>query len=1264
MKYLMHRLLALTLAILVLLSAMPQLIAAGNGTKDPRISLGTFSGDMLSGGGTQVQTEAGLFYVGGQDGYIYNMRTGSVPVYAFRAAKLNYADGVLYFARLQEDSFDLCSYELASGRETVLLEDLTGKPGQIYLVEGKRLDFLWEGAVWELILGTGEYRLLLSVPELWSFVPTGCGLIYATGSLFDYSLYADGVLLARHAESYYVDFSLDGGALVYSLNGTDYQIDLRAAFGGSARSVEFAGEPRSVSESLRTLSALLKAGGESGAADEAEAADRMDELNEDVLNEEGNRPPELDPPVDNSIPENDPIDPSEWENDPQAPDPTEPAEPDPNVPEPTEPNPEDPAEPEPEPDPAEPAEPEPTEPAPAEPEPTEPAPAEPEPTEPAPAEPEPTEPAPVEPEPTEPEPAEPDPTEPAPAEPEPTEPAPAEPEPAEPVPAEPEPTEPAPFEPEPPEPAPVEPEPTEPAPVEPEPTEPAPAEPEPTEPAPAEPEPAEPTEPSAPTPASSQDTTPWLIPDQSVGQPAVMPAETQAEDGAIRRPMSEGVKNIVRRARQMTEIQWTPRQNIVGWKGRYVYQAGVTYTGLPYGQPVDTAGYVPWNISLPDFISRVNNYASPMYTSYSNFSGQRAPYYSVDCSGFVSWALDLPGRTTTYYIENYCIRISSTSYANIQVGDILNNPTSHVVLVTDVTYDESGAISSIEISQSTPSPSYYGCCRSTRFSGESGLATFRNSYLNGGYAICRSKTRDNVSYTHECVVPLQEDICPLCSSGTFLRRGVDVSQWQTTIDWQTAAPYLEFAIIRLGFGLNLDSQYQNNVRGCRNNGIPYGLYLYGKATTVDGAKQEAQFVLANLGGYAPDLPIFYDVEELNGNLALPNDELLAVVTAFCSTIEAAGHKAGVYCSTYFWDSKLPDPAYNQWCRWVAHAASVMTCQNGGNLWQCTDNAYIPGIPTNVDLDYWFGPVGNTDHRYRSVSTEPTCTEPGGVGFACVACGAAVCKPISATGHRFANGVCTVCGVEEIDESAQFTDVHADDWYAEAVEFVVERGLFSGVSETSFAPNVSMNRAMMVTVLWRLAGCTQTELEELFTDVDAGSYYAEPVTWAAHLGIVNGTSLTTFSPNRSITREQAATFLYRYAGQLGLDRSARADLDGYPDAGSVGEFAEKAMSWAVAEGLITGSNTVDGLLLLPKGEATRAQIAMILMRFVQYLENDARPLTVGVRPERDPAEAEELSARSDFYRRLIAWVEDDPEAREEIPDAPELEDGPASGFVSR
>ena len=1143
MKQFRPRLIALLLAVLILLGALPQLIAAG-GTGDPAVRLGTFSGDMLAGGGAQVQTDDGLFYLGETDGYIYNMRSGSMPVYPHRAARLNYADGVLYFARLQEDSFDLCSYDVAAKQEKVLLEGFAGAPGQIYLVEGKKLDFLWEGAVWELDLGTGEYRLVLSVPGLWSFVPTGCGMIYAVGSLFCYDLYAGRTLVVRGAENYYVDFGRS--LLVYNLNGADYQMDLADTFRGTASPAAFAGEPRAADSVIRTLSAMLKSGS-SVVQDEDEAAAAMDERNAEVLSEEENLPPVLEAPVDNSIPEEEPLDPADWPDDPEAPEPTEP----------------------------EPTEPEPTEPAPTEPVPTEPAPTEPAPTEPASTEPAPTEPAPTEPAPTEPVPAEPAPTEPAPAEPE----------------------------------LPVQ----EPGQV-------------------------------------------WNIPDLYVGQPAATPAEPELDDGQLRRPVSEGVQNILRRARQMTEIKWTPRQNVVGWKGRYVYQAGVTYTGLPYGQPVD-ASYVPWNTGLAEYISKVNNISSKMYTSYSNFNGQRAPYYSVDCSGFVSWALGLPSRTTTYYIESYCTRISSTSYADIQVGDILNNPISHVVLVTDVTYDESGAITSIEISESTPTVAYYGCCRSTRFTGSADLARFRTNYLGGGYTICRSNTRDNVTYTHECVVPLAEDICPLCSNGMFLRRGVDVSQWQTTIDWQTAAPYLNFAIIRMGYGLKADTQYLNNIRGCVANNVPYGLYLYGLATTPAEAREEAEFLLSNLGSYVPDLPIFYDVEELDGNLALPNDELLEVVTAFCSTIEAAGHRAGVYCSTYFWDTKMPDPAYNQWCRWVAHAASVMTCKNGGNLWQCTDNAYIPGIPTNVDLDYWFGPVGDMEHRYRSYSVSPTCTEAGAAGFACVACGHAVCKTVAPTGHFFSGGVCTVCGeTQTLQQTSPFTDVHDGDWFAQAVDFVTERGLFSGVSATSFAPNSAMNRAMMVTVLWRLAGCPETTAEKLFSDVAPGSYYDEPVTWAAHLGIVNGTSISTYSPNQPITREQAAAFLYRYAGQLSLDRSARADLSAFPDAASLGDFAKTAMSWAVAEGLITGSNTVDGLLLLPKREATRAQIAMILMRFVRYLEEDARPLSVGVLPA-EVLNGDEWVITDEELLRIWAILE---QRSEEKPDSAK---GNRDGLVS-
>lgn len=168
----------------------------------------------------------------------------------------------------------------------------------------------------------------------------------------------------------------------------------------------------------------------------------------------------------------------------------------------------------------------------------------------------------------------------------------------------------------------------------------------------------------------------------------------------------------------------------------------------------------------------------------------------------------------------------------------------------------------------------------------------------------------------------------------------------------------------------------------------------------------------------------------------------------------------------------------------------------------------------------------------------------------------------------------------------FTDVKESDWFFGDVRYAVSNGLFTGLSATEFGPSKSMTRAMLVTVLYRMAGEPYAPAAS-FKDVAAGSWYAPAVGWAASEGIVTGTGDGKFSPNVSITREQMAAILYRYA-----KASGGASLDGFSDGDTVSSYAKAPMEWAVGAGLITGS----GGKLMPKGTATRAQVAAILHRF--------------------------------------------------------------------
>ncbi len=192
-----------------------------------------------------------------------------------------------------------------------------------------------------------------------------------------------------------------------------------------------------------------------------------------------------------------------------------------------------------------------------------------------------------------------------------------------------------------------------------------------------------------------------------------------------------------------------------------------------------------------------------------------------------------------------------------------------------------------------------------------------------------------------------------------------------------------------------------------------------------------------------------------------------------------------------------------------------------------------------------------------------------------------------------NGQVTVT-VTFAEAPLPFPDVTEGDWFYDAVRYAYETGLMDGVGDSLFAPNSETTRAQLVTILYRLAGEPEPGGDSGFADVAAGTWYTDAVAWAAENGIVNGVSDTEFVPGDDITREQLAAILYRYAACQGYDVSQRADLSGFGDAESISGYAQEALSWAHAQGLVLGFE--DGSLR-PQGTASRAQIAAVLMRFL-------------------------------------------------------------------
>ena len=184
--------------------------------------------------------------------------------------------------------------------------------------------------------------------------------------------------------------------------------------------------------------------------------------------------------------------------------------------------------------------------------------------------------------------------------------------------------------------------------------------------------------------------------------------------------------------------------------------------------------------------------------------------------------------------------------------------------------------------------------------------------------------------------------------------------------------------------------------------------------------------------------------------------------------------------------------------------------------------------------------------------------------------------------------------ENVPDEIVFDDVDSSAWYADAVSYVAENGIMNGAGNGTFAPDTVMSRAMLVQVLYNLEGKPEAA-DCTFTDVAADAWYADAVAWAADAGIVTGVSDTTFAPDQMMTREQIATILYRYAAYKNYDVTASNDLSSYTDAGQIGSYAVEAMQWANGAGLITGSTATT---LNPLGSATRAEVATILMRFLE------------------------------------------------------------------
>ena len=371
-----------------------------------------------------------------------------------------------------------------------------------------------------------------------------------------------------------------------------------------------------------------------------------------------------------------------------------------------------------------------------------------------------------------------------------------------------------------------------------------------------------------------------------------------------------------------------------------------------------------------------------------------------------------------------------------------------------------------------------------------------------------------------------------------------------------------------------------------------------------------------------------DYVELNGALAnvgydafRPDAEIVAVLNSQRNMVVAFNDMENL--PTVCWDGKTDIP-YNDGSYVPAdkelHLTENVTIDGkltvDGKVYvpynvylEITDDALIEN-PENIIYE------GCPHENTTTVTVPATCTETGSVTVTCDGCGEVLSQEVlPALGHDTVirnakdatctedgytgDEICKVCG-EVVKEgqvipahcaSASFTDVNTESWYHPYVDYVVDNSLMKGMGNNLFAPNATLTRGMLVTTLYRLAGEPEVEALSSFTDVGENRYYAKAIAWAEEQDIAKGVTDTTFAPEAVVTREQAATFLYRYALRF-LDAAAAdgSELSVYEDEGQISSFAREALSWATAEGIFEGFP--DGTLQ-PKGNLTRAQMAKLL-----------------------------------------------------------------------
>lgn len=551
-------------------------------------------------------------------------------------------------------------------------------------------------------------------------------------------------------------------------------------------------------------------------------------------------------------------------------------------------------------------------------------------------------------------------------------------------------------------------------------------------------------------------------------------------------------KNIVLRARQMAEVLWTPLYWRYTWGGddssyvsshsrTYVpdvngstgtggrFLAGHTYKGVPYSQAVYT-GYVGWDISIDNFVKAVNDSSSRFYSGYSTYS-RTAPYYGSDCSGFVSWAWDLSGRRTCTSLLNDSVYIGK-SLSSIQIGDCLNNPYSHVVLITNIGYDANGNIVSVEITEQTPCKMRVTCYGELLpgkvYDGTGSLSYLNSYYLNGGYSIYRRSSSRSVSFTESSAVNLEESGY---ASAPAIRVAVNEagsakivtlthSNSKAVIYYTTDGSKPTSSSTRYTSPLTVTSD--TKIRAIAVLGAPY-TGSYELVYSVTASKAEAPFIA------------LVDGDMQNGYVSVGSTvtaENTAKDTIYYTTDGSTPTKqsAVMPASGIKITKDITLKAIASSSESLNSDPVTLTVKTGTFY---TVKATVSGEGGYLSPGGDIGVLKGADYTFEIVPLDHFVVEDVKVDNKSVG---------AVSSYTFKNVSAAHTIAVSFKVSLPFTDVTASQWFASQVAFAYSHDLFAGTSSTTFSPNGYMTRGMFITVLGRFAGNGQWKDLETWTGV--------------------------------------------------------------------------------------------------------------------------------------------------------------------------------------